>query len=691
MRIPLAYLDKAAIEEVDLAAWSDLLAAVSITAPLASYDDLEPILQAPAPPQGLLMALECIHLLGSDEGREAIWEAAAEQGLPPGVLDLEAPCRELAMALFIGQLSGHVTLQDVYVRALIQVSARDQAKRYDEFLGSEVRRTPVDPGRVDQIEQAMRAYCLREGFGKHVQVRELEDDGALIIQVIHSTRTRKPLAYIDGAADRSVIQYRPVHADLLRYDPVAGALRVYARSAKLVPFYRRLAGATLFGDEEWFGEGRYDMTVLQDLGQAALESTHPGIVRVYATELHWEMPDQTRYFIRAADVFAHLERMQTDLSVGQFRRVKLKMEVVRRSRRPVTLELQAPGRLLLTDLSEEALVESFLREAGLMRKLGGADADPPAGLWDLAGVHPLDQWHRALGRDADALAESGGLVSDLTPLVALPDGAKAEVHPVGEHAFYAVPLDSSRGAPTTLSATDVEGYRLEEPGFAAFLRDRWGLTGPTPRKVGRLVALGSLRLDAGSDVLRIALHYAANHVSRSEIDLVESEAGSMILVPPGSDVVSDGLVQLAEALPNRSALIRAVVSSAGLGLDVDAHYLAAEGVRLVVDAAQERAWIDGIEILDLRPGTQPFDLVALLAREPGRSIRTQVLARRLNRRRMDDTSVARQAKRQALKAINRALTDAGREAAGDIFADGRSGLYRCTVPAWVRERTETSQ
>lgn len=688
MRIPLAYLDKAAIEEVDLTAWSDLLSAVSITlaAPLRSHDDLEPVLQGPAPPKGLLMALECIHLLGCDEGREAIWEAAAEQGLAMGVLDLDAPCRELAMALFLGQLEGAVVLQEVYLRALIQVSARDQAKRYDEFLGCEVRGTPVDVERVGRIEEDMRAYCLREGFGKHVQVRELLDDGALVIQIIHSTRTKKPLAYIDGAADRSVIQYRPVHADLLRYDPQVGALRVYSRTAKLVPFYRRLAGARLFGDETWFGEGRYDMAVLQELGQGALESTHPGIVRVYATELHWEMPDQSRYFIRAPDVFAHLERKGTDLTVGQFRRVKLKMEVVRRSRRPVTLELQAPGRLLLTDLSEEPLVEAFLREAGLMRKPGGDVPKAPTGLWDLASVHSMAAWRRTLGPDVDALVSSGCLAADLLAMVPIANDVEAEVHPVGPHEFYAVPVDGSQGAPTTLSATDVDGYRLHEPRLATFLRDRWRLTGETPAQLGRLVALGVLLLDAGDDVLRIPLHYATTHLGRADTDLIEAMAGPVVLVPPGAGVEGEGLVLLADALPSRSALIRAVVSAAGLESDVDAHYLAGDGVRLVVDAANERAWIDGIEILDLRPGTQPFELVVLLARQAGRCMRTTEITRRLNRSRTDDTTAARKAKSQALKAVNRALTDAGLEPVGDIFADGRSGRYRCTIPAWVRER-----
>jgi len=49
-------------------------------------------------------------------------------------------------------------------------------------------------------------------------------DGACRFQIMRSHLTKAPLAVVEGSASRAKIQYRPVHADFVRYEPTLGRL-----------------------------------------------------------------------------------------------------------------------------------------------------------------------------------------------------------------------------------------------------------------------------------------------------------------------------------------------------------------------------------------------------------------------------------------------------------------------------------
>ena len=109
MQLPLAYHDASAIEEVPLALWREAFEPLGWPASLTdkqatfTHDDVRDAIRNDDLTDNLLQALEALHTLGTEAGREAITSVMKERrvqlhNLPDGVSE-----RELAMQLYLGQ------------------------------------------------------------------------------------------------------------------------------------------------------------------------------------------------------------------------------------------------------------------------------------------------------------------------------------------------------------------------------------------------------------------------------------------------------------------------------------------------------------------------------------------------------------------------------------------------------------
>ena len=126
MPLPLAYLDAAVIEEVSLDTWKDVFDFVgwpnSLMASRASFTH-ENVLQAfqkDDPSDHLLQALETLHSLGTEAGRDAIVTAMSDRRVPLDTLPQNTGEREFALRLFIAQ-QNNASLADVFARAQMQL------------------------------------------------------------------------------------------------------------------------------------------------------------------------------------------------------------------------------------------------------------------------------------------------------------------------------------------------------------------------------------------------------------------------------------------------------------------------------------------------------------------------------------------------------------------------------------------
>lgn len=720
MPIPIAHLDPSVVEEVPLDLWRQVFDAIGWPAPLLAVRD-EPLshgavldaITHEAPSDELLQVFEVVQSLGTDDGAEAIQEALADRRILRDVLPSGSSHRELALHLFLAQ-RGNAALAEVFARAQIDVQQQGAHRRYHEFFGgaSGVVRPASDVAAA--LREATLEYCREHDLGDHVDVRAYDDgDGVHVFQILRSHRAQKPLAVVPSASGRSAratIQYRPVHGDVLRYESAHGRLRVAARAASIIGFYRRTLGRIVSDDETFFArEPAYSLRVLQEKGRAALEGhdlAELGQVRL--TECLWERGDKELLHLRAPDCFRQIEELGLPLHEGTLLQAKFKLSVIGPSARPVTVTVRIPGRLDVSQPRHEALVDRFLLRVGVVGRPGPEDAPT---LWALAPWrHPAAIWRRVFGRDTDALMERGVLRRIVLQSVPSPDqpasGNTLQTIRLPGGDYYGVGTEPEVPS-RTLAATDLDGFELQPEQLARELRMRLSIeSAPGTSSAGMThdaVLAGRSSDDAVLDLgtvqigdHRLYLAYAVRRPEPGALDRLRRRASGapLALLCPTTDLPTLGLpmAALPAALPTTAQALRAAVAAAGLDEVVPAVHVAPDGARLVVDLVYGKVWIDGIEIPGLSGDTHPFLFVSRLAQAQGRPVASLNIKDEISGARSDDSTAVRQAKTKARACIGEAMAAGGRTLdIADPFPSVPGGAYRCALPSHVRQRVQNGR
>lgn len=692
MRLPLAYLDTAVIEEVQISVWKEVFDVTGWPSALASkrdsfaHEDILPALQD-NPSDDLLQALETLHNLGTEVGREAIVLAMNNRHIPVTSLPPNASEREFALRLYLAQRS-NASMADVFARAQIQVQEAGEHRRYNEFMGKDSRSvTNLEKARKKLHEEVIR-HCRENDLGDHVQAQAFEDDGAYVFNVLRSDRTKKPLAVVRGHTARATIEYRPVHCDLLQYDSSIGRLRIAARAASIVDFYRSVFGKVLFDDEFFFdGDPVCSLRVLQDRGRDALQDHGVfGVGRVWMTECLWERGDRNLLQIRSQDCFRSIEDLRLPLTEGQLIQAKLKLEVIGKSTRPVTVNIRVPSRIEVSRRTDEYLVDKVLNAIGIRNT---APASGAIGFWSLyPWRHPVAVWRTVFGSAMDSLVRAGVLKSIQMHSAPHPEypgaGRPLQAHPVSDGEFYGV--SNVEEIPSrSLSATDLDGLELVPENFRLHLRSVLGISSSGTRwdeQEQDLLHLGIVDVSGQ----RIYLAYVLRQPGADIGDRLRARADGahpVLLVPPSQSAPSDlAKVILESPIPELHQVIRNAIQVCGFA-NVTAIHSAPDGARLVVDTICKKVWIDGVEIGGLQADSHAFKLIELMARASMPVSHDEITAN-LSAGRQDENTVARQAKTAARKTIREAMTAAGRTFDDDPFPSAGTGFYRCTLPAYVR-------
>jgi len=692
MQLPLAYFDASVIEEVPIDLWRQVFDDVGWLATLDSkrqtftHADVLDAFEHDDPTDDLLQAIEVLHTLGTEAGRDAIVSAMNDRRVPLETLAASTGSAEFATHLFLAQRSD-ASLADVFARAQAQVQEGADHRRYNEFVGTEARVVTNLNAKAEALRGEMLRYCQESDLGDHVQVRAFENDGTYVFHVIRGHRVRKPLAVLPGRSVRGTIEYRPVHADLLQYDAAVGRLRIAARAASMVEVYCHVLGRVLFDDEMFFaGEPVCNLKVLQEKGRAAFEDHGvPGVGRVWMTECLWERGDRDLLHIRSTDCFRNVEELRLPLSEGQLVQVKLKFEVVGKSTRPVTVTVRAPSRIEVSQKRHERIVDQLLTKLGIRNPPRG---DTEIDLWSLhPWRHPAQVWRMLFGSDTDMLVQCGVLVPiqlDAIPSRQHIDGGHVlDAQPLPSGEFYGVsraPEIPSR----SLSSTDLDALKLDPEQLRLYLRSRFETTGgsATPWAGDELLDLGLIKVGDVS----VHLTYSLRQPPRGTGNTLRMCAAgeSFALLVPSSRYSGSELpvVMVGRCLPSRGSVVRGIVATCAL-TGVPAVFSAPEGTRLVVDTRHGQVWVDGLEISGLRPGSHPFRFVETLAKKSPAVVSMKDLTDELSGARKDGDTTARQAKLAAKKHISDAMARAGRTFDEDPFPSAQTGCYRCVLVAYV--------
>jgi hypothetical protein len=691
MTLPLTYLDVAAIEEVAVDVWTEVFEATGWPMSLVEkkgsigHADIVDALRKDSLSDELLHALETLHELGSDAGRDAIVAAMNDRHIPLDTISQNSGEKEFSLRFYLAQRKD-AALVDVFARAQIQIQEGGDQKRYNDFLGKDARSFTNLSAKIDALRQHVLEHCKKSDLGEHVHVQAFEDDGVFVFNVLRSHHTRKPLAVVPGRTARATIQYRPVHADILRYEASVGRLRIAARATSMVDFYRRTLGAVLFGDQAFFdGNSVCSLDVITQRGRSALENHNVFCVgRVWMTECLWERGDRNLLFFRSNDCFRSIEELNLTLTEGRLLQAKLKVDVIGKSTRPVTVNIRVPSRIEVSQKSHDHLIEKLLKAVGIYNAAAPVST---VSFWSLyPWRHPIAVWRTLLGKDTDELIQNGVLnPSRLESVAAAENPAAGRVlsaHPLSEGEYYGV-SQTDEIPSRTLSATDLDGFELVPEKLRLYLRSRLGIAN------GGSVWDGNETLDLGFvelGVHKIHVVYALRQPAPGVGDHMRTHSSgtlSVLLIPACETYKSElASVALDSPLPTKKDVIRGAISACSLAGSTPAIYCCPDGARLVVDTRLKKVWIDDVELAGLQPDSQPFRFVEAMARS-NEPVPSEQLSSTLSPGRLDGNATARQAKNQVKKIITAAMSGAGRSFDEDPFPSAGQGCYRCAFPAYV--------
>ena len=692
MALPLAYLDSAVIQEVAVDVWKDVFEATGWPASLATkqnsfgHDDVVHAFQQDALSDELLHALETLHELGTDAGRDAIVSAMNDRRIPLDKLPQNTGEREFSLRFYLAQRKD-ASLVDVFARAQIQIQEGSDQRRYNDFIGKDARSVTSLPAKAEKLREEVLQHCKKSDLGEHVHVQAFEDDEVFVFNVLRSHHTRKPLAVVPGQAARATIQYRPVHGEILRYEASVGRLRIAARAASIVDFYRRALGTVLFNDEAFFdGNSVCSLDVLRERGRTALENHGVfNIARVWMTECLWERGDRNLLQLRSSDCFRSIEELNLPLAEGTLLQAKLKLEIIGKSTRPVTVSIRVPSRIEISQKTHEFTVEKLLKAVGIYN---AAPPVPSMSLWKLhPWRHPIATWRTLFGKDTDELVHGGILSPIRLDSVSSPDNPAAgrvlAAHAVSEGEYYGL-SQASEVPSRSLSPTELDGYELVPEKFRLHLRSRFGISGGGSVWDGRetldlgLVQIGDRRLHAV---------YTLRQPTPGIGDQVRAQAGGAhsVLLIPARETYNSELAQaiIDAALPTQREFTRSAISACGLLDAVPAIHGAPDAARLVVDTKFNMVWIDSVEIVGLQPNSHPFRFIEAMARNPS-GVSSDAMSVTLSPGRQDGNTSARQAKSQVKKIITAAMAASGRSFDEDPFPSAGPGHYRCALPSHIR-------
>ena len=695
MDLPLIYLDAAAIEEVPLALWRKAFETLGWPASLRDQEatfthvDVQDAIRKDDLADNVIQALEILHMLGTEAGREAITSVMSQRGTQLSELPGGASERELAMRLYLAQRD-NASLADVLARAQTQVQEAGDRRRYNEFLAKKPRTVGDLQRHREMLRVSVLRHCQDSDLGDHVQVEAFEDDGIYVFSILHSDRMKKPLAVIPGHAARAVIPFRPVHGDILRYEVSLGRLRIAARAPSMVEFYRVTFGSVFFNDKEFFsGDSVCSLTVLQQNGRAALDKHGVfGVSKVRLTECVWECGDRSRLVLCDQDCFDLIERHRLSLAEGTLVQAKLKVDVIGRSTRPVVVTVRVPSRIEISQKRHERLIDNLLGAIGIRT------AAPPRNQLDIWSLfpwrHDLKVWRVVFGATTDTLVRLGVLRRIQLQAVPHPDHANAgrvlRVEQLSEWDFHGV-SEVAEVPSRSLSATDVEGLELAPELFRQYLRTTLGITegGAVWGPNDDLLELGWFPV--GDE--RLYLAYAIRQPRRDIGDGLRAHAGGahVVLLTPASQFKESELptVTLSSAIPFKHQIISDGTAACGLADRLPAIVHAPEAAELVVDKKLKKVWVGGNEVRGLSPDSQQFRFVEMLAEAKGARVSSDMITQALSAARLqtDGTTTARQAKSRAKNRIVEELKAAASDDTSDPFPSAGTGFYRCRLRCFV--------
>jgi hypothetical protein len=672
--LPTSYHDVTALRELGLDTWSSILTAAGETARLdvaSAYDLLWQSLTTNAPGRELLDALEVIHELGTDAGRDLLLNAADDRQVQLGAVDDE-PARELAARVWI-ESRNNTALAEVLVRARVSAHEAGHVRTYREFVGERAHSArPLDQQR---LLAAVENWCREHKKSEAIEIYSYENAGVWRCEVLRGEAVRRVLEIKNKRPE--VLDFRPGVADHLRYDAETGRLGIATRSPRLLPMYREILGSILADDAAFFSnENICTLKPLQEQGSALFARPHlPAILRVDVVELRWRRGDRDKVWVKGPDCFRILDDLGARLHEGELIEARLVIWFAGPGRRG-QVTIKVPGRIEINAGAREHLVEQLLDEVGIRGAFGAADER--LDLWSLYPWRTSEEaWRRHVGSpEFDRLVQSAAL---------FPVRLEATTHPDHPHAEGAldveaidaeiiVGLSDDPAIPLrTLTSSDVMGYELDVGIAVGEIAAALELEGSRSEIASGVWSLGRRALSPSINVAVFLASRRPGDTTAHSIRAAANGARPVLLVPQIECRVPSG---------SYDGLIGRVVECLNLQDQVSPAVWRRED--LILDPKKGAAWYRGVPLGKLVSGTHPYKFAEKVARAGGQLVTKDTLREHLSPANQDD-GIVRKAKADFVKRVKESLAEAGRECppeVTEIFAP-RSGGYVLNATAHV--------
>jgi hypothetical protein len=623
------------------------------------------------PPAGLLEeAMQTIHALGTDEGRDLIRQAAKDQNVEFNTPD-DVPARELAARLWM-QSQTSASLAAILVLAKAGVSESSDTRTYREYLGDGPLNGTLDK---DRLRQAVLGWIKTHKKHEAVEIFAYQRGSSYFCEVLRGDSMKRVIQIKDQRP--ALLDFRPAVSDHIRYEPVSGRIAIATRSGQLLEVYRTLLGSMLAGKSEFFSDQNVcTLRPLQEQGSQLFDQHRPPeIHRVDVVELHWRRGDRDRVTVHGKDCFRVLREIGASLQEGELTEAKLRIAFA--GHYPTTVNLKVPNRIDIKGIGiHDEVIRRLLSDVGI-RGFARAAAVTDT-MWSLFPYRLTEyQWRAIVGASFDDMVQGGRLRSVSLEHVTHPDhpghtqalavDALADGTRVGISNDLAVPLRS-------LSPTDYLGYEPDWFVHLGHIASAMGLEGTVQVVEAGLWHLGARSFEPAGSVCVFLATRIPPQQTRLLLDQHSSGAQPMLLIP--SDCTC--------AVPVRSLkisifagpfenLTQRMVETLGWKDQLLPRIWAQE--KLVIDTTRGIAWYGDQQLTRLKQGTHAYKFAVALTKEEGRVVTKATLNKLLSPAGTED-GIAKTAKSDFKMAVQSSFTAAGRpapEEAKDIFESRNSG------------------
>lgn len=645
--------------EVQGRTWEQLLSLACETGRLVNgkfeFDPFWQSLSATPPADLLEEAMQAIHALGTDEGRDLIRQAANDHNVELDIPD-DVPARELAARLWM-QSQTNASLAAILVLAKAGVSESSDIRTYREYLGDGPLKRALDK---DRLKQAVLGWIKASKKHEAVEIFAYQRGSSYFCEVLRGDSMKRVIQMKDQRP--ALLDFRPAVSDHIRYEPASGRIAIATRSGQLLEVYRTLLGSMLAGKSEFFSDQNVcTLRPLQEQGSQLFDQHRPPeIHRVDVVELHWRRGDRDRVTVHGKDCFRVLREIGASLQEGELTEAKLRIAFA--GHHPTTtVILKVPNRIDIKGIGiHDEVIRRLLSDVGIRgfaRAAAVTDTTWSLFPYRLTGY----QWRAIVGASFDEMVQGGRLRSVSLDHVTHPD------HPAHTQALAVdalpngtrVGISDDPAVPLrTLSPTDYLGYEPDWLVHLGHIASAMGLEGSVQMVETGLWHLGARSFEPAGSVCVFLAARSPSHQARLLLDQHSSGAQPLLLIP--SDCTCAAPVKSLKVgvfTGPFENLTQRLVETLGWKDQILPRIWAPE--KLVIDTTRGIAWYGDQQLTHLRSDTHAYKFAVAVIKAEGRVVAKATLNKLLSPAGTED-GIAKTAKSDFKKAVESSFTAAGK-------------------------------